>query len=77
MTQDPSTEAWRDTLLHAVRGSGGDPTKGPIKRAIILLAVPMGFGPNGVFIAIMVSFSTLAVVSGALFKRGKWKKATV
>ena len=33
-------------------------------------------GPNGVFIAMAVSFSTLAVVSAVLFKRGKWKQVT-
>ena len=32
-----------------------------------------GLGPRGAFIAIMVAFSTLAVVSGTLFRRGKWK----
>lgn len=38
------------------------------------LAIPMDLGPNGVFIAITVAFSTLAVVSAVLFKRGKWKQ---
>ena len=42
-----------------------------------VLAFPLGFGPNGVFTAIAVAFSTLAVVSGVLFKRGKWKEAAV
>ena len=42
-----------------------------------MLAFPVGMGPNGVFIAMTVSFSTLAVVSAVLFKRGKWKLATV
>ena len=42
-----------------------------------LLAFPVGLGPNGVFTAIMVAFSTLAVVSGTLFKRGRWKTAAV
>jgi len=36
-----------------------------------------GLGPNGVFIAMTVSFSTLAVVSAILFKRGRWRKAAV
>lgn len=40
-----------------------------------LLAFPLGMGPNGVFLAIAIAFSTLAVVSGALFKRGSWKTA--
>ncbi|MYA63430.1 MAG: hypothetical protein F4Y21_02025, partial [Gemmatimonadetes bacterium] len=42
---DPSTrqsaETWWDTFLHAVRGTGGDPTSGPLRRAVILLAIPM------------------------------------
>jgi len=42
-----------------------------------LLAFPLGFGSNGVFAVIMIAFSTLAVVSGTLFKRGNWKAAAV
>ena len=41
------------------------------------LSVSGGLGPTGVFIAMTVSFSTLAVVSAVLFRRGKWKEATV
>jgi putative MATE family efflux protein len=37
------------------------------------LAKAAGFGPRGVFLAITVAFSTLAVASAALFRRGKWK----
>ncbi len=36
-----------------------------------------GLGPDGVFIAIAVAFSTLAVASSLLFKRGKWKGRAV
>jgi putative MATE family efflux protein len=32
-------------------------------------------GPSGVFIAIAVAFSTLAVVAVILFRRGRWKQA--
>ncbi len=39
----------------------------------ILLATRGGFGPRGVFIAIAVAFSTLALVSAAVFRRGRWK----
>jgi len=42
-----------------------------------LLAFPLGLGPNGIFTAMMVAFSTLAVVSGVLFKRGRWREAAV
>jgi putative MATE family efflux protein len=38
-----------------------------------VLAHPLGFGPTGVFIAVSVAFSTLAVVSASLFRRGSWK----
>jgi putative MATE family efflux protein len=41
------------------------------------LAYPGGMGPEGVFTAIAVAFSTLAVVSAILFKRGRWKEALV
>ena len=43
----------------------------------LLLSRHFGLGPSGVFIAIAVAFSTLAVVSGLLFRRGKWKTRTV
>jgi putative MATE family efflux protein len=41
------------------------------------LAHPFGFGPTGVFIAVSVAFSTLAVVSTLLFRRGTWKTGRV
>lgn len=37
----PVAERWWEVFLHAVRGTGGDPTSGPLKRAVILLAIPM------------------------------------
>ncbi len=41
------------------------------------LAKPMGMGPDGVSIAIAVSFSTLAVVATLLFRRGQWRSTVV
>lgn len=38
-----------------------------------LLAQTSHLGPTGVFIAVPVSFSALAISSGVLFHRGKWK----
>jgi putative MATE family efflux protein len=38
-----------------------------------VLAREAGLGPRGVFVAILVAFSTLAVVSAILFRRGRWK----
>ena len=42
-----------------------------------LLAIHLGMGPQGVFIAMTVAFSTLAIVSGVIFKRGSWKTRQV
>jgi len=42
-----------------------------------VLALRAGAGPHGVFLAITIAFSTLAVVSGILFRRGKWKEKKV
>jgi len=42
-----------------------------------LLAYRFGMGPDGVFWAITLAFSLLAVASGLLFRRGKWKLKTV
>jgi putative MATE family efflux protein len=41
------------------------------------LATHAGFGARGVFIALTVSYSALAVVSAVLFRRGTWKTRTV
>src|SRR5437763_4257323 len=41
------------------------------------LAVALGMGPRGAFVAVAVSFSTLAVAAGAIFRRGKWKRVVV
>lgn len=41
------------------------------------LAYWAGFGPTGVFIAVSVAFSTLALVSAWLFRKGTWKTGRV
>lgn len=38
-----------------------------------VLAMELEMGPPGVYIAITVAFSTVAVVSAILFRRGQWK----
>lgn len=37
------------------------------------LSGPGGMGPSGVFLALTVAFSVLAIVSAVLFRRGTWK----
>ncbi len=41
------------------------------------LSSQAGFGARGVFMALTIAYSTLAVVSAILFRRGKWKKTTI
>ena len=43
----------------------------------ILLATRVGLGPLGVFISIAVAFSTLAIISAVIFRRGRWKEKRV
>jgi putative MATE family efflux protein len=38
------------------------------------LAEPLSFGPNGVFVAIVVAESLLSVLSVIVFRRGRWKQ---
>jgi putative MATE family efflux protein len=38
-----------------------------------VLAYPLGWGTRGVFVAITLAWSTYAVVSAIIFKRGRWK----
>jgi putative MATE family efflux protein len=42
-----------------------------------ILAVPIGLGPLGVYIAVPVSFTVLTLWSAVLFTRGKWKQQKV
>jgi len=41
------------------------------------LAVTLGLGPRGAFVAVGVAFSTLALGAAAIFRRGRWKKVVV
>jgi len=42
-----------------------------------VLSRRVGLGPRGVFAAIAIAFSTLAVVSTTIFRRGRWKEKKV
>jgi Na+-driven multidrug efflux pump len=42
-----------------------------------VLAKVSWLGPRGIFVAITVGFSTLAVVSSLMFMRGRWKRVVV
>ena len=42
-----------------------------------LLAIGLGFGPKGVFLAIVITETTISIVSFLLFRRGRWKQIKV
>lgn len=42
-----------------------------------VLARPVGLGPTGVYLAIAIAFSAVAIVASVLFRRGRWKTAVV
>jgi putative MATE family efflux protein len=42
-----------------------------------LLSRQLDFGPTGVFVAIMIAFSTFAIAAAVLWRRGKWKLVRV
>ncbi|HTO97699.1 MAG TPA: MATE family efflux transporter [Myxococcales bacterium] len=42
-----------------------------------VLAKLAGLGPRGVFLAVAIAFSTLAVAAGAIFRKGRWKQVVV
>lgn len=78
--------AYGMVLTQAFNGAGDTWTPTWINLAVFwvfeiplayLLAYTFGFGPTGVFLAISLAFSLLAVVSGILFRRGTWKSKAV
>jgi putative MATE family efflux protein len=42
-----------------------------------VLAITLGFGPTGVFTAIVLTESSLTVVSWIIFRQGRWKKVKI
>jgi putative MATE family efflux protein len=76
--------AYGMVLTSAFNGAGDTWTPTLINLAVFwcweiplawTLAHPVGWGPEGAFYAVTIAFSTLAVVSAIVFRRGKWKKA--
>ncbi|HEV8400358.1 MAG TPA: MATE family efflux transporter [Gemmatimonadales bacterium] len=74
--------AWGMVLTQSFNGAGDTWTPTWLNLACFwlwevplawVLAVRFGFGPSGVFLSITIAFSTLAVASAILFRRGGWK----
>lgn len=78
--------AYGMVLTQAFNGAGDTLTPTLLNIAVFwafeiplayVLAVRLEMGPRGVFVAVAVAFSTLAVVSGVVFRRGRWKETRV
>lgn len=78
--------AWGMVITQSFNGAGDTWTPTIINLFVFwlwelplayVLAIVFGFGPRGVFLAITIAFSTLAVVSAIVFRRGKWKRKVV
>jgi putative MATE family efflux protein len=78
--------AWGMVITQSFNGAGDTWTPTIINLFVFwlwelplayVLAISFGLGPRGVFLSIMISFSTLAVVSALMFRRGKWKTRKV
>lgn len=78
--------AWGMVITQSFNGAGDTWTPTIINLFVFwlwelplayVLAITFGLGPRGVFLAIMISFSTLAVVSALMFRRGNWKTRKV
>ncbi len=48
-----------------------------MESVFAVVAHPLGIGPRGICIAMTVAFSSLAVVSAVVFRRGRWKAKKV
>lgn len=78
--------AWGMVLVQAFNGAGDTLTPTWINLLCYwlfqipvawLLARPLGQGPLGVFVAITLAESVIAVVGLAVFRRGRWKRKVV
>ena len=78
--------AWGMVMVQAFNGSGDTVTPTWINFVSFwmleiplawLLALKVGMGPVGVFWAVAISESVMALISIAVFKRGRWKTRVV
>jgi Na+-driven multidrug efflux pump len=74
--------AWGMVIVQSFNGAGDTWTPTVINLVCFWLleiplayglARPLGLGPKGVFLAITVAFSVLAVIGVLVFRRGRWK----
>jgi len=78
--------AWGMVMMQGFNGAGDTATPTWINffcfwmfqiPLALVLSMPLGGGPTGVFVAIALSYSLSAIVGVVLFRKGKWKQQEV
>jgi Na+-driven multidrug efflux pump len=78
--------AWGMVVTQAFNGAGDTWTPTWLNFVIFwlweiplayVLAIPLHGGPRGIFAAVSIAFSTLAVAASLLFRQGRWKGISV
>lgn len=74
--------AWGMVLSQSFNGAGDTRTPTLLNLFVFwlweiplayFLAIKLGLGPHGIYIAMTIAFSTLAIASAVIFRRGTWK----
>jgi putative MATE family efflux protein len=78
--------AWGMVIGQSFNGAGDTRTPTLLNLAVFwcweiplawVLAIRLGLGPRGIYLAIAIAFSTYALASAVLFRRGRWKLGKV
>ncbi|MCX4244745.1 MATE family efflux transporter [Paraliomyxa miuraensis] len=78
--------AWEMVLVNAFNGAGDTRTPSLVNLVAFwaveiplgwFLSHALGWGPDGVFVAIAVAYSLAAVIAYLAFRRGRWKEVRV
>jgi Na+-driven multidrug efflux pump len=78
--------AWGMVMVQAFNGAGDTTTPTFINLCCywllqiplaFALSRPLGFGPNGVYVAITIAESVIAIVGVYFFRKGRWKERVV
>jgi len=78
--------AWGMVISQSFNGAGDTRTPTLLNLLVFwcweiplayLLAIKLGMGPRGIYVAMTIAFSTLAVAGALVFRRGRWKTKRV
>jgi Na+-driven multidrug efflux pump len=76
--------AWGMVISQSFNGAGDTRTPTLLNLGVFWLwEIPLAFmlakplGPNGIYLAMVIAFSTHAIAAAAIFRRGHWKTKRV